>query len=118
MELLLEFFKNYGLPLGLIALAGVIVLSILKYCNVFEKIENETTRHLVYCACSVGLTLIGIIIYLLCTKAWDWTFFFSLIPVVWALNQTIYNIIKVTKLEDACKMLFDFLKKIFNKSNS
>ena len=114
MELLIQFFANYGLAVGLIALAGVIALGILKYCNVFEKIGSDTTRHIIYCVCSVGLTLIGIIIYLLCTHGWDWTFFITLVPVIWALNQAMYNLFKVTKINDLFVMIFDILKKVLS----
>ena len=93
MELLAQFFSNYGLVIGLIALAGVILLGVLKYCKVFEKVKNDTVRHLLYCVCSVGFTLIGVIIYLLCSHGWNWTFFITLIPVVWGLNQAMYNLL-------------------------
>ena len=119
MDLLLQFFANYGLAIGLIALTGVIVLGVLKYCKVFEKIENDSIRHIIYCVCSVAFTLIGITIYLLCSKAWDTTFFFTLVPVIWALNQTMYNIFKVTKLNELAVMVLDIVKKIISsKSNS
>ena len=118
MELLLQFFTSYGLAIGLIALAGVVVLGILKYCNVFEKIANDSTRHIIYCVCSVGLTLIGIIIYLLCTSAWDWTFFITLVPVIWALNQAMYNLFKVTKLNDLAIMCLNLLKSILSKKTT
>ena len=111
MELLPQFFADYGLAIGLIALAGVIVLGVLKYCKVFEKIANEQLRHLVYILCSVGLTLIGIMIYLLCTT-WDWTVFLSLVPIIWGLNQAMYNVFKATKLNDLCAKILDFLKKL------
>jgi hypothetical protein len=117
MENIIQFFVNYGWQLGLIALAGVIILGVLKYCNVFEKIGSDTTRHLIYCGCSVGLTLIGIAIYLLCTT-WDWTSFLALVPVVWALNQAMYNLFKVTKLNDLCVMVLNLIKNFIIKQET
>ena len=48
MEALLTFFGEHGLWVGLIALAGIILLGTLKYCKVFKGIENETYRKLTY----------------------------------------------------------------------
>lgn len=112
MEELINIFQTYGLAIGLIALAGVAVLGILKYCKVFDKVATDTTRHLIYIICSAGLTLIGIAIYLLCTHAWNWTFYFMLAPIVWALNQTFYNIFKATKLNDLIVKILDGIKNL------
>ena len=114
---LIDFFAAYGWQTGLIALAGVIVLGILRYCKAFEKLGDDSTRHLIYCASSVGLTLIGIAIYLLCTQ-WNWAAFLALAPVVWALNQTMYNLFKVTKLNDLVKKIVDLIKKFILKTEA
>ena len=46
-ELIINFIKTYGLPLGLIALGGVVLLCILKYGNVFRKLaENGATSYI------------------------------------------------------------------------
>lgn len=47
MEEFLTFFSTYGWQLALIALAGIIILGILKYCNVFKKFD-EKIRHVLY----------------------------------------------------------------------
>ena len=44
MENLINFFTAYGLAITLIALAGIVILGILKYCNLFRKLE-ERKRH-------------------------------------------------------------------------
>ena len=110
MDELLVFLQTYGLHISLIALAGVIILGILKYCNVFSKIENENGRHYLYVAISVGLSLIGTAIYLLCTHSFEWVYFATIAGAIWALNQTFYNIFKTTKLNDLFNKILDWIK--------
>lgn len=107
IELMTNFFSLNGLVITLIALAGIILLGILKYCKVFEKIENDTTRKMTYLICSVGLSLIGCLIYFLCRQAFEWGSYFALAGTIWALNQTAYNIFKTTKLNDLIRAVFD-----------
>lgn len=109
MEELLNFFVNYGLWFGVIALAGVILLSVLKYCKVFEKITNDNYRKVTYLLCSVGFSLIGCIIYMLCTSTFNWIGLFPLAAAIWALNQTFYNIFKTTKLNDLVVMVMNWI---------
>ena len=45
-ELIINFIKTYGLPLGLIALGGVVLLCILKYGNVFTTPKNGATSYI------------------------------------------------------------------------
>ena len=109
MEELLNFFANHGLWFGIIALAGVILLGVLKYCKVFEKITNDTYRKVTYLLCSVGFSLIGCIIYMLCTSTFSWVSLFPLAAAIWALNQTFYNIFKTTKLNDLAVMVMNWI---------
>jgi hypothetical protein len=115
MEELLIFFGTHGLWLGLIALCGVVLLGVLKYCKVFKGITNETYRKLTYLICSVGFTLIGSIIYLLCIGDFVWEAFFPLAAAVWALNQTFYNLFKTTQLNtlltNVLNWVVEFVKK-------
>lgn len=113
MESLMIFFQQYGLQLTLIAIAGVIILGILKYCNLFSKLE-EDKRHYVYIGISVGLSLIGTAIYLLCVQQFDAPKFFAIATAIYAINQTFYNIYKVTPLKELIVKLLD---KIFKKTN-
>ena len=46
METLIRFFNEYGLGLTLIAIASVIILGIMKYSNMFVKLD-EDKRHAV-----------------------------------------------------------------------
>lgn len=118
MDALLTFFSDHGLWIGLIALAGIVLLGVLKYCKVFKGIENATYRKLTYLLCSVGFSLIGCVIYMLCTSSFDWVGVFPLAAAIWTLNQTFYNIFKTTQLNDlAVKVMNWIIELIKTKTN-
>lgn len=116
MDNILIFFRTYGLNLTLIAVAGVVVLGFLKYCNVFSKLA-ETTRHILYLSISIGLSLIASAIYLIVIHAFSIDYFMALAVAIYLFNQTMYNIFKVTKLNDLCVKILDFLKHIIHKDD-
>lgn len=115
MDEFLVFLQTYGLAMGLIALAGVALLGILKYCKVFEKVQNENVRHYLYIIISAGLSVIGTAIYLVATKSFEWAYFFTVAAAIWALNQTFYNIFKTTKLNALATKVLDWVKQNFDK---
>ena len=41
MEQLLNFFAQYGLWISIFAVVGIAILGVLKYCNLFTKIEES-----------------------------------------------------------------------------
>ena len=111
MENLLLFFQKYGLAITLIAIAGIAILGILKYCNLFKKIE-EGKRHYIYLAISIGFSVAATIIYLLIIKRFDWMYMLIVASAIYALNQTFYNIFKVTPVNELIGKLLDFIKKL------
>ncbi len=105
MEELVTFFQDHGLPITLIALAGIAILGVLKYCNLFKKLE-EGRRHYVYLAISVGLSVTATVVYLLIVKQFTVAYVGVVACAIYALNQTFYNIFKITPVNDlACKLL-------------
>ena len=42
MNEIIAFFAKYGLILTLIAVVGVIILGIMKYCNLFKKLPEKS----------------------------------------------------------------------------
>lgn len=110
MENLIEFFTAYGLAITLIALAGIVILGILKYCNLFKKLE-EGKRHYIYLTISVGLSLIGTAIYLLVVGQFEFNYFLLIASAIYALNQTFYNIFKITPINTLFRKILDFLFK-------
>lgn len=109
MDELLVFLETYGWQLALIALAGVIILGILKYCKVFDKFE-EKLRHFFYLLVSVGISLVGSIIYLACVHQLDAVFVFTIAGAIFALNQAFYTIYDTTSLRDLLKKLWTWIK--------
>lgn len=108
MENFIEFIKAYGWQLTLIAVAGIIILGILKYCKVFDKLE-EKTRHFLYLLISVGLSIVGAVIYLACVHQLDASFVFTFATAVFAVNQAAYTIYDTTPLRDLLSKLWEKL---------
>ena len=109
MEELLIFLRLYGWQLALIALAGIIILGVLKYCNVFKKFE-EKIRHVFYLLISVGISIIGSIIYLACVGSLTVEFAFAVAAAILALNQTFYTIYSNLSLKELFLKLIDWIK--------
>lgn len=108
-ELIIDFIKTYGLSLGLIALGGVLLLCILKYGNVFKKLD-EKWRHFLYIAIAVGFSLIASAIYLAATGQFSAEYFFAVGAAIFTLDQAIYAVIKATPLGDLLSGLADKIK--------
>lgn len=111
MEVILTFFSTYGWVITLIAIVGIIILGVLKYCNIFQKID-EKVRHYAYLGISIGFSVIASAVYLLIEKEFDWSFMLALGAAIYALNQAFYNIFKVTPIRELAVKVLDFIKKI------
>lgn len=109
MEELLNFLRLYGWQLALIALAGIIILGVLKYCKVFSKFD-EKIRHVFYLLISVGISIIGSIIYLACVGSLTVEFAFAVAAAILALNQTFYTIYSNLSLKELFLKLIDWIK--------
>lgn len=114
MENLLLFFQRYGLAITLIAIVGIAILGILKYCNLFKKIQ-ESKRHYIYLAISVGFSIIATVIYLLIVGQFEWQYMLLVASAIYALNQTFYNIFKVTPVNELLLKLLDIIKKVLSR---
>lgn len=114
MENILVFFQQHGLWLTLIAIAGIILLGVLKYCNVFKKFE-EKIRHLLYLVVSVGISIIGSIIYLACVHRIDIAYIATLAGAIFALNQAFYTIYDTSTLKELLSKLVNWIKEKINK---
>lgn len=106
MEDLVLFFGKYGLPVGIIALLGIALLGVLKYCNVFKKFE-EDVRHILYLVISVGLSAIGSGVYLAVTKEFEPKSFAALVTAIYALNQAFYSIFKNLSIAEFVRKVLD-----------
>ena len=111
MEELSAFLQVYGWQLALIALAGVVILGVLKYCNVFSSLE-EKYRHIIYLAISVGVSLIGSIIYLACIHQLTVEGAFAIGGAILALNQVFYSIYANTPLKELWNKFINWIKNL------
>ena len=116
MDEFIQFFARFGLPITLIAFAGIAILGIMKYCNLFAGLQ-EQTRHFVYVGISAGLSIVGSIIYLLVVGQFESNLIVAVTLAIYALNQTWYNIFKVTSFNN---LMIKLLTKIieFIKAHS
>ena len=101
-----NFILMYGWQLALIALAGIIILGVLKYANVFSKIEKEN-RKPIYLVISVGFSIIASAIYLAVIKKFEISYFATVALAILALNQTMYSIYENTNLRDLVQKIFE-----------
>ncbi len=119
MEELTAYFVKYGLIPTAIAIVGIIILGILKYCNLFKKID-EKWRHYIYIGIALAFSLIATAIYLLIAGRFNAAEYFITAGILFALDQTWYNIFKVTPVNELVKKIVDkivaWAKEHFKKS--
>lgn len=111
-----SLFCNYGVAIMCIALAGIIILGILKYCNVFKKLD-EKYRHYAYLGISIVLSIIGSVIYLACVHQLTFSIVCSLATLIFGLNQAAYAIYANTPIKELFVKVLDAIKKLIHKSN-
>lgn len=121
MEELVVFFANYGLWITAIAIVGIAALGVMKYCNMFSKID-EAKRHYIYLLISVGFSVVATAIYLVAIGAFEFNYFFAVAGAMYALNQTFYAIFKVTPINSLMVKLLDWIvavvkRKLEEKTN-
>ena len=111
-----NLFHNYGIAIMCIALAGIVVLGILKYCNVFKKLD-EKYRHYAYLGISITLSIIGSVIYLACIRQLTFSIACSLATLIFGLNQAAYAIYANTPLKELLVKVLDAIKQLIHKSD-
>lgn len=114
MDELLVFFQQHGLWLTIIAVVGIVLLGVLKYCNVFKKLD-EKVRHVLYLVISVGISIVGSIIYLVCVRQLDIAYIATLATAIFALNQAFYTIYDTTTLKELFNKLLEWVEDLINK---
>ncbi len=114
MDELLVFFQQHGLWLTIIAVVGIVLLGVLKYCNVFKKFD-EKVRHALYLVISVGISIVGSIIYLACVRQLDIAYISTLATAIFALNQAFYTIYDTTTLKELFNKLLEWVEGLINK---
>lgn len=104
MEYITLFVAQYGWELALIALAGIVLLGVLKYSNAFESVEKEK-RKPIYFAISIGFSVIATIIYLVIKRQCEINYIITISLAIYALNQAMYAIYETTTLRDLMSKL-------------
>lgn len=90
-EMILQFITTYGWKLALIACSGIIILDILKFFNIFNKIPKDKRKY-VFAGIASGLSILASGLYLWFTHAFTWASFGVVSGAIYALNQTIYSV--------------------------
>ena len=114
MENLINFLATYGVAITIIAIAGIVILGVLKYCNLFKKIA-ENKRHYIYLAISIGFSVLATLVYLLIVRQFEIGYFLTIAAAIYALNQTFYNIFKVTSINKLATKILDFVLSFIKK---
>lgn len=118
MSELVNFFTKNGLQLTLIAILGIAILGVLKYTCLFKKLP-EKYRHFIYLTISVGFSFIASAIYMKIQHNFEFSSYIALCGMIYALNQTFYNVFKITSLNKLIENLIDFIidniEKLFTK---
>lgn len=114
MENLINFFATYGVAITIIAIAGIVILGVLKYCNLFKKIA-ENKRHYIYLAISIGFSVLATLVYLIIVRQFEIGYFLTIAAAIYALNQTFYNIFKVTSINKLATKILDFVLSFIKK---
>lgn len=118
MSELVNFFTKNGLQLTLIAILGIAILGVLKYTCLFKKLP-EKYRHFIYLTISVGFSFIASAIYMKIQHNFEFSSYIALCTMIYALNQTFYNVFKITSLNKLIENLIDFIvdniEKLFTK---
>lgn len=114
MDEIVVFFQQHGPWLTLIAVVGIVLLGVLKYCNVFKKFD-EKVRHVLYLIITVGISSVGSVIYLACVHQLDIAYIATLATAIFALNQAFYTIYDTTTLKELFNKLLEWVKGLINK---
>ena len=111
-----SLFCNYGVAIMCIALAGIVILGVLKYCDVFKKLD-EKYRHYAYLGVSIVLSIMGSVTYLVCAHQLTFSTVCSLATLIFGLNQAAYAIYANTPIKELFIKVLDTIKKLIHKSD-
>lgn len=118
MNEIVTFFMTNGLELTIVAVVGIVILGILKYTCVLKKLP-EKYRHFIYLTVSVGFSFIASAIYMKSKHIFEVSSYITLCGMIYALNQTFYNVFKITSLnklvENIIDCIIETVEKLFTK---
>lgn len=104
----ISFFATYGLGMTIAALCCSVILGLLKYCEVFSKFQ-KTTRHYIYLIICIVLAFVSSSIYLVIESSFSVSNLFIMSSAIFTINQTCYNVFKVTPINELLTKLLDLI---------
>lgn len=111
-----DFFKEYGWQLGLLALSGIVVLGFLKKIGVFKKLNDKYKKY-VYFALSSVFSIIACTIYVLINKSFVLEPYLLMCLMVFVVTVVAYHIYEHIGLRWVWNKIVDFfvlcVKKLF-----
>jgi hypothetical protein len=113
-EMILQFIATYGWKLALIACSGIFVLGILKFFNIFDKIEKSKRKYL-YAGISAGISIIASGIYLAVVGAFEWSGFAVIAGAIYGINQALYALYENVGIRTLLRKLGNIFIKIVAK---
>lgn len=111
---LTNFFAKNGFQLTLIAILGIVILGALKYTCMFKKLP-EKYRHFIYLTISIGFSFIASAIYMKVNDDFELSSYMTLCGMIYALNQTFYNVFKITSINKLVENVVDFIVETFEE---
>lgn len=103
-EMILQFIRTYGWQLAVIACSGIVVLGVLKFFKVFNKIDKSKRKYL-YAGISSALSILASGIYLWATGGFNWGGFGVIAGAIYTLNQAIYALYETIGLRALLKKM-------------
>lgn len=90
-EMVLQFFLTHGWKLTLLSCSGILFLGILKYFDVFKKLD-ATKKKAVYAVISACFSIAVCGVYLVVADKFTWGSFGILSAGVFGVNQSVYAV--------------------------
>lgn len=112
-NMIIDFFKNYGWQLTLLALSGIVVLGFLKWVGVFNHLDKKYKKY-IYFSLSCLLSITACTIYLIVTGTFAWLSYLVLCLAVIGFTMAVYAIYENTGLRAVWKkVVLDNIAKLF-----
>ena len=103
-QMIIQFMSVYGWQLALIACSGIFVLGVLKFFNIFNKIDKDKRKYL-YAGISASISIAASAIYLVIVGLFNWAGFGVIAGSIYALNQAIYAVYETIGLRALLRKL-------------
>ena len=115
-EMIIQFFKNYGWQLTVLATSGIVFLGILKATGMFNKVSDKAKKYLYY-GLSAILSIIACTAYIFIKDTFEWRAYLILIAAIIGYTSAIYTLYENTGIRELLKkFIFTPIKTVLIKS--